>query len=109
MIQMASIEDFKKIELRVAEITGAERVPGTSKLLKLEINLGSEKRTIVAGIAADYPPETLPGRQVVVAANLEPKEVRGIKSEGMLLAADAGGMLSLATTDKKVPPGTLLR
>ena len=106
---MVSFQEFQKIDLRVAEILSAEPVAGTSKLLKLELDLGSEKRTIVAGIAADYAAETLPGRQIVIVANLDPREVRGIASQGMLLAADSSTGLALLTTEKKVAPGTQVR
>jgi methionyl-tRNA synthetase len=86
---MVSLEDFQKIDLRVAKILQAERVENSQKLIKLRIDLGEEKRTIVAGIGEKYEPEELIGQLIVVVSNLEPKEIRGIKSEGMLLAVDS--------------------
>jgi methionyl-tRNA synthetase len=87
---MISLEDFKKIDLRVAKILQAERVENSQKLIKLQVDLGEEeKRTIVAGIGEKYEPEELIGQLIVVVSNLEPKEIKGIKSEGMLLAVDS--------------------
>jgi methionine--tRNA ligase beta chain len=86
---MISLEDFQKIDLRVAKILQAERVENSQKLIKLQIDLGGEKRTIVAGIGEKYEPEELIGQLIVVVSNLEPKEIKGIKSEGMLLAVDS--------------------
>lgn len=86
---MISIEDFQKIDLRVAKVLKAERVENSDKLIKLEVDLGSEKRNIVAGIGKKYEPEELIGQLIIVVTNLEPKEIKGIKSEGMLLAVDS--------------------
>ena len=104
-----SIKKFFETELRVAEILSAERVPGADKLLKLEIDLGSERRQLVAGIALAYAPETLIGRRIIVVANLEPARIRGVESQGMLLAADFEGRPVIATFDAPVPPGTTVR
>ncbi|GIW65968.1 MAG: hypothetical protein KatS3mg094_487 [Candidatus Parcubacteria bacterium] len=84
---MISINDFSKIDLRVAKIENVERIDN-SKFLKLYIDLGSEKRIIVAGIGEKYQPEELLGQLIIVVVNLEPKIIKGIKSEGMLLAVD---------------------
>ena len=84
---LISIDDFAKIDLRVAEITAAEKVEGADKLLKLQVNIGTETRQIVAGIAKFYDPATLVGKKIVVVANLKPAKLRGIESQGMLLAA----------------------
>jgi methionyl-tRNA synthetase len=102
------IDDFRKIDLRVATIVKAEAVPKAKKLLKLDIDMG-ERRTIVAGIAEHYAPESLIGRQVIVVANLKPAKLMGILSQGMLLAAgeDAGPVLIMP--DKAVTPGAALR
>jgi methionyl-tRNA synthetase len=102
------IDDFRKIDLRVATIVNAAAVPKAKKLLKLDIDMG-ERRTIVAGIAEHYAPESLIGRQVVVVANLKPAKLMGILSQGMLLAAgeDAGPVLIMP--DKSVTPGAALR
>lgn len=86
---MVSFEDFQKIDLRVAKILNAEKIKDSDKLIKLEIDLGNEKRTIVAGIGKKYSPEELIGQLIIVVANLEPKEIKGIKSQGMLLAVDS--------------------
>jgi len=102
------IDDFGKIDLRVATVVNAEPVPKAKKLLKLDIDLG-ERRTIVAGIAEHYTPESLIGRQIIVVANLKPAKLMGILSQGMLLAAgdDAGPVL--IAPDKAVARGVALR
>jgi methionyl-tRNA synthetase len=104
-----TIDDFAKVDLRVAVVLAVERVPKTDKLLKLELDLGFEKRTIVSGIAQFYEPEALVGRRIVVVANLKPAKLRGVESRGMLLAAGGRGEgedLGLVTLDKDIPPGT---
>jgi len=103
-----TIEEFAKVDLRVATVVKAEAVPRAKKLVQLEIDLG-EKRTIVAGIAASYPPEELVGKQIIVVANLKPAKIMGILSNGMLLAAVDKKRTTLATLDGKVKPGTALR
>jgi methionyl-tRNA synthetase len=102
-----TIEEFQKIELRVATILSAERVPGTEKLLKLQIDLGSEHRQLVAGIAKHYTPEELIGKQIVVVTNLQPAVIRGIESQGMLLTAstDDSSQLALVTLQRPMPNG----
>jgi len=105
---MISLDEFSKLDIRVGVVRSAERVPGTTKLLKLTVDLG-EERTLVAGIAEHYTPEELVGKSIVILANLEPKVIRGIKSQGMLLAAEAGGSMALLTVDREVPPGTRAR
>ena len=96
------------MDLRVATVIHAERIPRAKKILKLEIDLG-QKRTIVAGIAEKYAPEELVGKQVVVVANLKPTKLMGIVSNGMLIAAVGDSGPTLATLDKPVDPGTPLR
>lgn len=92
-----TIDDFAKIDLRVATVIGAERVPKTDKLIKLQVKIGDEERTIVSGIAKHYEPENLIGKNVIVIANLKPAKLRGIESRGMVLAASDGeGNLVLA-------------
>lgn len=104
---MISFEDFKKIDLRVAKILFAEEVPETDKLLKLEIDLGDEKRQIVSGIKENYEPKDLIGKEIIVIANLEPRTLKGTESQGMLLAAhDEGGAPVLLGTWKEVQPGS---
>ncbi len=101
-----NFEEFQKIDLRVGKIIEAERIEGTDKLLKLKVDLGEEKRQLVAGIAKFYQPEDLIGKEIVVVVNLEPKTFRGIESQGMLLAADVEGKPVILKPDKEVPPGT---
>ncbi|MGA2990446.1 MAG: methionine--tRNA ligase [Candidatus Korobacteraceae bacterium] len=105
-----SIDDFMKIDLRVAQVKFAEHVKGADKLLRLEIDLGGETRQIVAGIAKAYTPEQLIGRKIVVVANLAPRKLRGLESKGMLLAATLGdGQPVLAGFLEEVPPGARLK
>ncbi|MDR3735334.1 MAG: methionine--tRNA ligase subunit beta, partial [Acidobacteriaceae bacterium] len=88
--EIITIDDFLKVELRVAEIKVAERIPKSDKLLRLEVDLGTEQRQILAGIAEHYAPETLIGRRIIIVANLAPRKMRGLESQGMLLAASLG-------------------
>ncbi|HEX6803498.1 MAG TPA: methionine--tRNA ligase [Terriglobales bacterium] len=105
-----SIDDFAKVELRVAQIKIAEKVRGADKLLRLEVDLGTEVRQIVAGIAEAYAPETLIGRKIVIVANLAPRKLRGLESNGMLLAASLeGGKPVLAGFLEEVPVGARLK
>lgn len=105
-----SIDDFAKVELRVALVKVAERVPKADKLLRLEVDLGDETRQIVAGIAESYAPETLIGRKVVIVANLAPRKLRGLESNGMIVAASPqGGKAVLASFLEDVPLGTRLK
>ena len=101
-----NFEEFQKIDLRVGKIIEAEKIEGTDKLLKLKVDLGEEERQLVAGIAKFYQPEDLIGKEIVVVANLEPKTLRGVESQGMLLAADVEGKPVLLKPDEEVPPGT---
>ncbi len=98
--------EFKRLDLRIGRVVSARRIPGTDKLLVLEVDLGGETRQLVAGLAPYYTPESLVGREVVVVANLEPKVIRGVRSEGMLLAADVDGRPVLLRPDEEVPPGS---
>ena len=94
------------MSLKTARVLQAEPVEGTDKLLKLQVEVGEETRQLVAGIAKDYDPETLVGRTIVIVANLKPATIRGIESQGMLLAAHAGRKrLRLVTIDGDVPSG----
>ena len=86
-----SIDDFSKVELRVGQVKVAERVKGADKLLRLEVDLGTEVRQVVAGIAEAYAPETLVGRKVVIVVNLAPRKLRGLESNGMIVAASPEG------------------
>jgi len=100
-----NFEEFKKIDLRTAKILEAEKLEGSDKLVKLQINLGQEKRQILAGIQKYYPIEELIGRTIIVVANLESKKMAGSESRGMLLAADIDGEPILLMPDKETPPG----
>lgn len=106
---MISIKDFMEIDLRVARVKAAERVAGTDKLMKLTVEVGDEERTIVAGIAKAYAPEQMPGRKIIIVANLEPATIRGVQSQGMLLAADVDGLPFVAGFDRWVASGTRVR
>ncbi len=100
------IDEFGKIELRVAEVVAAEPLPKSKKLLKLTVSLGEEQRTLVAGIAEHYTPAELVGKKVVVVANLEPAKLMGVESNGMVLAASSAGKLAVLTPDRDLPPGS---
>jgi methionyl-tRNA synthetase len=102
---LVDISEFGRLELRVAEVVRAERVKGADRLLKLQISLGEEKRQIVAGIAEFYAPEDITGKKIIVVANLKPTTIRGIESNGMLLAAKKGDRLSIVSLDRDLPPG----
>jgi methionyl-tRNA synthetase len=108
--QHINIDDFAKVELRVAQILVAERIPKADKLLRLEVDLGYEKRQILAGIAQYYEPEKLIGRKIVIVANLAPRKMRGLESNGMLLAASLDdGAPVLAGFLEEVPLGARLK
>jgi len=102
---MISIDDFRKIELRVATIKSAEPHPNADKLLVLQVDLGGETRQICAGIRNHYSAEELVGRQIVVVANLETAKLRGLDSQGMLLAASDEGRVIILTPEKSVQAG----
>ncbi len=104
-----TIDDFAKVELRVAEVVAAEPVPKSKKLLKLTVSLGNEQRVLVAGIAEHYAPADLVGKKVVVVANLEPATLMGVESNGMVLAGLADGKLAVLTLDRDLPPGARVR
>ena len=105
-----TIDDFMKVELRTAKVLAAEKVPNSRKLIKLSVDVGSEQRTLVAGIAEAYEPEQLVGRTVVIVFNLKPAKLMGIESNGMVLAASPeGGKATLVSFDADVPPGTRVR
>ncbi len=104
-----SIDEFRRLDLRVAEVLEAEPVPKSKKLLKLTVKLGDETRTLVAGIAEHYQPAALRGRKVVIVANLEPATLMGVESNGMVLAGSEGDTLALLTLDRDLPPGAKVR
>jgi methionyl-tRNA synthetase len=103
-------EEFGQVELRVATVVEAEAVPKSKKLVKLRVDLGGEKRTVVAGILQDYAPEILVGRQVILVANLKPATLMGVTSQGMVLAAEGpDGRIVLLQPDREVPPGSIVK
>lgn len=106
-----TIEEFKRIKLRVALIKNAERVPKSEKLLKLKIEVGNEERQLIAGIAKSYQPEELIGRKVLIVANLKPAKLFGLDSQGMILAVDTGeeGKVKIVEVDGSIAPGTLAK
>ena len=105
-----SIDDFAKINLRAARVLAAERVPKADKLLKLTLDVGAgETRTVVSGIAPTYTPEAMVGRTVIYLSNLAPRKIRGVLSQGMILAAGDADVLGLSALDRDVPPGTPIR
>lgn len=116
---MINFDDFKKVDLRVAKIIAAERVEGSDKLLKLQVDLGSElgERQIIAGIGKVYEPESLIGKEIVIVANLEPRTFTlrlssgqvGLESQGMLLAANSEDGPVLLMPEKEVPPGSKIQ
>ncbi len=104
-----NMEDFAKVDLRVAEVVAAEKVVKSKRLLKLTVQVGSEPRTLVAGIAEHYEPATLVGRKVVIVANLEPATLMGVESNGMALAASEGNDLALIVLDRDLPSGAKVK
>ncbi|MGE5589109.1 MAG: methionine--tRNA ligase [Bacillota bacterium] len=109
VVDLISIDDFAKVQLRVAEIVAAEKVEKADKLLKLQVRMGEETRQIVSGIAKHYTPESLVGKRIVVVANLKPVKLRGIESAGMLLAASNEDRLTLVTTDAPIASGARVK
>ena len=105
---LVDMDDFQKLDLRVGVVLEAQAVPKSKKLLQLKVDLGFETRTIVSGISQFYAPESLVGQKVIVVANLEPRTIRGITSQGMLLAAEApDGRVTLLTLDNPdLPEGS---
>ena len=107
---MVTLEDFKKLDIRIGKIVSAERIPDSDKLVKLIFDLGGEQRQVLAGIAEFFPDlAVLAGKEVPLIVNLEPRKMRGLMSEGMMLAADAGGRPVLLHPAEEVPPGSIVR
>ena len=103
---MISLEYFQKLDIRVGEVKEAAAVAGSKNLFLLKVSLGKEERQIVSGLAGFYQPEELLGKQVILLANLEPRIIFGLESQGMLLAVDSGAEVALLTPDRKVTPGS---
>lgn len=104
-----TIDDFAKVELRVAEVKKVEKVKGADRLLKLQLDLGFERRQVVSGIAEHYKPEELEGKKLICVTNLKPVKLRGERSEGMILAGEENGHLSVVTIDGSLPNGTKIK
>lgn len=113
---MINIEEFAKIELKIAKVLEAERVEGSAKLIKLKLDVGdkndvgeSEPRQVLAGIGKTYEPESLIGKQIVIVANLEPRMLMGLESRGMIVAGSDGEGIAIVSPDRELPPGTILK
>ena len=104
-----TFDDFKKLDIRIGKILSAEKIKGTDKLMKLEVDLGVDKRQLIAGIAEFFEPAHLIGRELPILSNLEPRRIRGIESQGMVLAVDVAGKPVLLHPEKEVPPGSIIR
>ena len=109
MEEIIDINEFAKLDLRIGKIENAERVKGSKKLIKLEVDVGDETRQLVAGIAEEYTPESLIGKLVPVLANLKPVKLMGVESQGMILAVDVNGKPILLHPDREVPAGSRIR
>jgi tRNA-binding protein len=104
-MELVGIEDFLKLDIRLAKVLSAERIEGSEKLIKLRVSLGDEERTLVAGIAKHYTPEALIGKSILILANLKPRKIMGIESQGMVLALSDGEGLSLIVPDRDLKEG----
>lgn len=103
------MSEFARIDVRIGKIVGAERITGSKKLIKLDVDVGSEQRQLVAGIAEEYTSEELIGKLVPILANLKPAKLMGVESRGMILAVDVDGKPILLHPDKEVPAGSSVR
>jgi methionyl-tRNA synthetase len=106
---MINYEDFQKLDIRIATVLEAEPVPETTKLLKLKVDIGDELRVLVAGIAETYKSEDIIGKQIPILINLEPRIIKGIESNGMILAVDVDGKAILLHPDQKIINGSKIR
>jgi methionine--tRNA ligase beta chain len=106
---MITFDDFKNLDIRIGKILSAEKIKGTDKLMKLEVDFGAETRQLVAGIAEFFTPDHLTGKEIPVLMNLEPRSIRGIESRGMILAIDVEGKPVLLHPEREVPPGSVIR
>ena len=106
---MITFEEFQKMELCVGVVKSVEDHPNADRLLVLQVDDGGEGRQIVAGIKGMYPVEELPGKRFVLVANLQPAQLRGVESQGMLLAAEHDGKIVIMTPEQEIPPGTKVR
>ncbi len=109
LLSQISIEEFAKVQMRVGQILEAERIENSRKLIKLKVDIGTEVRQVVAGIAEAYEPASLLNRKVVIVANLKPAKLMGVESNGMIVAASIDGKPVLATFAEEVPNGAILK
>ncbi len=109
LLSQITIEDFARVQMRVGQILEAEKIEGSRKLIKLKVDIGTEVRQVVAGIAEAYEPANLLNKKVVIVANLKPARLMGVESNGMIVAASADGKPVLATFNEEVPNGALLK
>ena len=106
---MITIQDFAKVELKTGKVVEAEQHPNADKLIVMQVDMGDEKRQIVGGLRDWYAPEDLVGKEVVLVTNLEPATLRGVESNGMLLAAEGGGDVAVLKPDRPLPPGSKVK
>ncbi|MBN1516494.1 methionine--tRNA ligase [Candidatus Sumerlaeota bacterium] len=106
---MIQYEEFAQLDVRIGKILSATKVEGTDKLIKVEVDLGVQKRQIVAAMAKFFDPEFLVGKEMPILVNLAPRKFKGIESQGMILAADVDGKPVLLHPEREVPPGTIVR
>jgi methionine--tRNA ligase beta chain len=107
---MITFDDFKKLEIKIGTVVSVEKIPETDKLLKFVFDLGDEKRQILAGMAEFFSDlDSLIGKEMPILTNIEPREIKGFKSEGMIMAVDVKNKAVLLKPEKKVPPGSIVR
>lgn len=109
LLSQITIEDFARVQMRVGQILEAEKIEGSRKLIRLKVDIGTEVRQVVAGIAEAYEPANLLNKKVVIVSNLKPARLMGVESNGMIVAASADGKPVLATFNEEVPNGALLK
>lgn len=109
MKEMITFEEFEELDIRIGKVVSAERVPKTDKLIRLQVDLGKEARQLVAGIAGFVKLDSLVGKELPVLVNLAPRKLRGVESQGMILAADVNGEPVLLHPDREVPPGSRVK
>ena len=109
MKEMITFEDFEKLDIRIGKVVSAGRIPETEKLIKLEVDLGEETRQLVAGIAGFVQLGGLVGKELPVLVNLAPRKLRGVESQGMILAVDVNGEPVLLHPEREVPPGSMVK
>jgi len=109
MKEMITFEDFEKLDIRIGKVVSAERIPETEKLIKLEVDLGEGTRQLVAGIAGFVKLDSLVGKELPVLVNLAPRKLKGVESQGMILAVDVNGEPVLLHPEREVPPGSMVK